>query len=166
MTARAAIFRETQRWRDQVWVMVLVIGLAAFTWYGFIEQIILGRPFGNNPAPDGMMLVITVLFGLGLPIFFLTLQMTVEVLPDRLRIIYGFLVRRDIPLADITLIEAVVYSPLRDWGGWGIRGFGRRIAYNVGGNEGVALRLVDGREVLIGSQQADRLAAAISRTRR
>ena len=37
----------------------------------------------------------------------------------------------------------------------------RKIAYNVRGDRGALLTLADGRTVLIGSQRADELAAAI-----
>lgn len=161
MNTRPPVFSETQRWRDQSWVMVFVIGLAAFTWYTFIEQVVRGRPVGNNPGPDWMVSLYAVLFGLGFPLFFLRLRLTVEVYPDHLRIDYGFLTRREILLRDIARVEAVRYNPLMEWGGWGIRGWGNRIAYNVGGNEGVQLWLRDGRLVMVGSQQAADLAAAI-----
>ncbi|MBW8868301.1 MAG: hypothetical protein JF610_13410, partial [Acidobacteria bacterium] len=47
---------------------------------------------------------------------------------------------------------------------WGLR-FGRRgRAYSISGNRGVELTLADGRRVMIGSQRADELAAALARS--
>lgn len=65
-------------------------------------------------------------------------------------------------MSEIAHFEARTYSPLREYGGWGIRGFGSNRAYNVSGNHGVELVLKDGRKVLIGSQRADDLALAIA----
>jgi hypothetical protein len=47
------------------------------------------------------------------------------------------------------------YSPLREYGGWGIKGFSTtNYAYNVAGNKGIQLELTDGRRILIGTQRA------------
>ena len=48
--------------------------------------------------------------------------------------------------------HAITYSPLKDYGGWGIR-YGRKgKAYNVSGNKGVMLSMKDGKAIMIGSQ--------------
>lgn len=72
------------------------------------------------------------------------------------------LYRRRIALREIASAEAVTYSPLAEYGGWGIRGWGKDTALNARGNRGVRLTLRDGRRVLIGSQRPDDLAAALS----
>lgn len=156
------LFREEQRWRDVVWVMVLVFGLAATQWFAFFRQIVQGVPFGSNPGSDGLVIVFWLLFGIGMPLFFLFLRLVVEVHPDTVVIRYAPLTTRAIPLRDIATVDARTYQPLREFGGWGIRGWGGRIAYNISGDRGVELTLVDGRRVLLGSQRADELAAAIS----
>ena len=55
--------------------------------------------------------------------------------------------------------------PIREYGGWGIRGFRSKRAYNVTGDRGVELTLVDGRKVGIGSRRAGELADAIAGAR-
>ncbi len=51
------------------------------------------------------------------------------------------------------------YSPILDYGGWGIRlGLGGKgKAYNVSGNMGLQLELKTGKKILIGSQQPNEL---------
>jgi hypothetical protein len=66
---------------------------------------------------------------------------------------------------ETTHAEVRTYSPLREYGGWGIRGPRKRRAYNVSGDEGVQLVLVDGCVVLIGSQRANELADPIAPAR-
>jgi hypothetical protein len=73
---------------------------------------------------------------------------------------------RVIDLENIESVEAVRYSPLRDYGGWGIRHGSAGKAYNVSGNQGVVLRLKNGKTVLLGSQRYEELAAAIESARR
>ncbi|HID51899.1 MAG TPA: hypothetical protein EYP41_07680 [Anaerolineae bacterium] len=58
-------FREVQYIRRVWWVMLLVGGIAALMWWGFWQQIILGQPWGNNPAPDWMMWLLWLFIGLG-----------------------------------------------------------------------------------------------------
>lgn len=45
------------------------------------------------------------------------------------------------------------YSPLSEYGGWGIRGFPKVRAYNVSGNMGIQLVTKDGRRFLLGTQK-------------
>lgn len=158
---RNFLFREVQRWRDVPWVMVLVFGLAAAQWWFFFEQIVRGIPVGNNPGSDTLVIIIWLVFGVGFPLFFLWLQMVVEVVPGEVIILYRPFVSRRIPIGDIARVEPRVYRPLGEYGGWGIRGLGGRVAYNVSGNTGVELTLVDGRHVMIGTQKAAELAGAI-----
>ena len=161
MNQSPILFREVQRWRDVWWVMLLVFALAALPWSIFLVQVVGGEPVGNNPASNGVALIIALIFGGGFPLFFLWLQMVVEVWPEAVVVYYRPFVNRAIPLAQIVHVEPRVYGPLREFGGWGVRGWGGRVAYNVSGNTGVELTLADGRRVMLGSQRSAELAQAI-----
>lgn len=64
--------------------------------------------------------------------------------------------------ADIAAAEVYNYSPLHDFGGYGIR-FNREMkAYFLRGTRGVKLTSTSGKKYLIGSDNADRLATIIS----
>jgi hypothetical protein len=153
-------FHEEQGFR-QWWIWLLIGGITVMQWWGFIQQIVLGQPFGNRPAPDRGMVLLWLVFGIGLPAFFLYIRLAVTVTDTAIEIHFRPLTRRTIPLASVTHVEARRYSPLGEYGGWGIRGWGSNRAYNVSGNRGVELNLVGGRKVMIGSQRADELAQAI-----
>ncbi len=159
------LFREVQRFRDVWWIMVLVFGIAALQWWIFLGQIVGGTPVGNRPAPDALVLLIWLLFGVGLPVFFLLLGLEVVVSPDAVTIRFTPLLVRVIDPREIAVVEPLTYRPLVEFGGWGLRGLGGRVAYNVRGNQGVELTLRDGRRVVIGSQRAADLAAAIASLR-
>ena len=156
------LFREVQRFRDVWWVMALVFGVAALQWYIFLGQIVVGAPVGNNPASDGVVLFVWLLAGVGLPVLFLLLRLEVEVSPNAVTIRFAPLFIRVIDQREIAGAEPVTYRPLGEFGGWGVRGWGARVAYNVRGNQGVELTLTDGRRVLIGTRRATDLAAAIA----
>jgi len=158
---KESMFREVQKF-GQRWVWLLVYGIAALTWYGFVQQIIFGQPFGSNPAPDWMMWLIALLFGIGLPVFFHRLRLIVEVQDDHIYIRYVPLATRQIPFAEIERYQVRTYQPIKEYGGWGIRGWSPdKIAYNVSGNRGVELELHGGRKIMIGSQRPEELAQAI-----
>jgi hypothetical protein len=44
-------FREEQDFHRVWWVLLLVFGMTALMWWGFVQQIILGEPWGSNPGP-------------------------------------------------------------------------------------------------------------------
>jgi hypothetical protein len=77
----------------------------------------------------------------------------------------GLFVDREIPLSEIERAEAVAYSPLKDYGGWGLRHGPAGKAYNVSGDRGVRLTLAGGHTLMTGSQRAEALAAAIRQAR-
>jgi len=136
---------------------------STLAWWGTIQQLILKRPFGSRPAPDPVMLLIAVVFGIGLPLFFLSLRLITEVRRDGITVRFVPLNRRPQCWAcgDIGGYELVTYRPLRDYGGWGIRSGPKGRAYNVSGDRGVRLTLRSGKMHLIGSQKPQRLASAL-----
>jgi hypothetical protein len=73
------------------------------------------------------------------------------------------LYRTRIPTSEILSAEARAYRPVRDYGGWGIRGFGRRRALNARGNLGVLVTRQDGSTLMIGSQRPRELLEALAR---
>lgn len=150
-------FQEVQYMR-QWWIVSVVIGsnvvalvIAVMIWSKFAPQML---PWGG------------IIFGLlmvGITILTLSSKLITEVRSNGLYIRYfpfhwSF---HKIPLENVSKIEAVTYSPLRDYGGYGIRyGKGGR-AYNAMGNRGVRINYSDGKHMLIGSQKPDELARAI-----
>jgi hypothetical protein len=156
-------FREVQRF-GQAWVWVLVIMVSGVAWYGAYQQLILKKPFGDNPAPDSLMWVILVVFGIGFPLFFYSLRLVTEVRANGLYYRFYPLHRRfhKLSFSNIAVCEAVTYRPIRDYGGWGIRFGHRGKAFNVRGNRGVELVLNDQSRILIGSQKPEQLAMALS----
>ena len=56
---------------------------------------------------------------------------------------------------DIAKMYVRKYSPLREFGGWGIRGAFPVKAYNTKGNMGIQFELKDGRKVLFGTQKPE-----------
>ena len=89
------------------------------------------------------------------------LRLDIEVGGDVLHVRMRPFVRRTLSLDEIASFEARSYRPICEYGGWGIRWGPSGRAYNLRGNRGVQLTLADGGRLLLGSQRADELAAAI-----
>lgn len=53
------------------------------------------------------------------------------------------------------------YSPIKDFGGWGVRWGKGGKAYNIAGNEGLQLEFTNGKKLLIGTQQPEALKKAL-----
>ncbi len=160
--ASPPVFREVQRF-GQPWIWLLVLMVSALACWGAVQQLILKKPFGSRPAPDAVMLLIGMVFGIGLPLFFLSLRLITEVRNDGVIVRFVPLHRRphSYACADIVGFELVTYRPLRDYGGWGIRCGPGGQAYNVSGDRGVELTLAGRKKLLIGSQRPEELAAAL-----
>jgi hypothetical protein len=157
------LFREVQYFR-QPWLWLLVLGVSAVTLYGMVQQIFLSKPFGNNPASDAVLIVIVVVFGFCFPLLFYLLNLKTEVRGDGLyyRFFPFHLSVQRIPLEDLKSFEARTYSPLREYGGWGIRWGSGGKAYNVAGNRGVQVELASGQRIMIGSRRAQEFADALA----
>jgi hypothetical protein len=153
------VFREDQRF-TQPWLWALVVVVAVAVWVALVAQFV-----GDGGDESGWALaIVAVVVGVGLPVLLAFIRLTVEVFADRVAIRFRPFVRRTIALDSVVAVDAVTYRPLREYGGWGVKGWSRRkVAYNVRGDRGVLLTLVDGRTVLLGSQRSAELEAAIGR---
>lgn len=125
-------FREVQRMRRAWWVMLLIAGIAAMIWYTFVQQILLDHLAGTNPGSDWSVWVIWLVFGIGFPAGFVIMRLVVEVREDDITIRYVPFLRQRIPFADIEGHTARTYSPIGEYGGWGIKGWHRgRVSYSI-----------------------------------
>jgi len=149
------------------WVMFFVVALALLMWYTLIVQVFMGQPVGTSPGPDWLVVVFWVLFGLLFPVLFYAMHLEVIVDPAAVHIYFRPFVRREIGLGEIVGVTPRAYDPVREYGGWGIRGMmGKKKAYTTTGRQGVELTLRDGEKVMIGSQHPEILAKAINDLRK
>lgn len=159
--ATPPLFREVQRFRQ--WIFYLpVIVVTGIIWWQFVEQIGRNHPQGSNPIPDWLAWIFAIVFGIGIPALAITLRLVTEVRPGVLSVRLAPFRPRLIAFRQIYSAEARDYSPIGEYGGWGVRvskNHGR--AYNAYGSRGVQLVLTDGSRILIGTQQPEELLAAM-----
>lgn len=161
------IFREeqrfTQRWLWVILIVTMLVLVGVFGW-GMVEQLVLGKPWGDRPVSDTTLAIISsaiLLFSVGMIYLFYTLRLITEVRNDGITIRFHPVYRKTIPYNEILSVQARAYRPLYEYGGWGIK-YGRSgWAYNIIGDRGVQLELGKGKRILIGSQRADELEEVI-----
>ena len=145
-------------------LLLAVVGfIGALMWVAFVRQIIYNIPFGTNPAPDWLMWLFVLLFGVGLPVLMYGAHLEILLWDGVLMYRYvPFHVRwRTVPCSAIVRAEAVTYSPLREFGGWGIRWGRWGRAYSASGTRGVRIECREGDRFLLGSGRAQELAQCI-----
>ena len=162
------LFREEQQFRQPwLWLMLALtmVPVTILLIFGMVSQIVFDKPWGDDDLSDVMLTVVgtgAIAFMLLLLFLFYVMTLVVEVREDGVRIRLFPIFGRWVPFRDIESYEARSYSPLREYGGWGIRWSpSKGWAFNISGNSGVQFSLSRGRNLLIGSQRADELEAAI-----
>lgn len=157
------LFLETQRY-TQHWVVALlaliaVAGLALAT-------LVVASQVNACPADDAPLsdLILATAVAVALPLAFAFMRQVTEVRRSGLRVrLAPFQPHgRHVTWERLAGFRALTYRPIRDYGGWGVRGHGRRVAYNARGDRGVLLTMNDGATLLVGSQEPERLEAAIA----
>ncbi|MCK5848696.1 MAG: hypothetical protein KAH01_05815 [Caldisericia bacterium] len=162
MNSEELIYEDNQH-LNMWWVWLIVILLTIFMWYSAIMQLIFNTPIGTNPGSDTFIFIFWLLFGVLFPIFIATCNMLIKVDNKCIKIVSGnrLLFNRTIMLNNISKAEIKTYNPLKEYGGWGNRGFGKNKAYTVSGNRGLQLTLIDESKVLIGSNDPESLLEII-----
>ncbi|MFP7477505.1 DUF6141 family protein [Terribacillus saccharophilus] len=138
------IYKEIQRPRQPLlWLIILTI--AGITWYGFILQVVLGLPFGSNPAPNAVVILFWIIFGIASPVIILKwTKLVVEVREGGLyiRFIPFHFHYKTFLYKDIKHYKAIQYSPLKRFGGWGLRvNFKGEMGYIMSSKKGIELTL-------------------------
>jgi len=158
-------YKEEQRF-NQLWIWLLLAFLCGLWIWQLVQQVFMGIPFGNNPAPD-FVIIITGVFTLGVVMLFRFL--TLETIINSEGVYYRFKPfqrkPKEIKAENIRGFEVKKYSPLKDYGGWGIRyGSSKNgTAYNVSGNQGVLFELKSGKRFLLGTQHPESIRSAINK---
>jgi len=92
----------------------------------------------------------------------ITVRLVTEIRGEELRVgMRGLWRSQRIPLNRIQTAEIIDHDPSRDYGGYGVRSTRQGKAYIASGSGGVRLTLSDGEKVVIGSNRAADLRAAL-----
>ena len=156
----ARLYEEVQRFRQWLFVVPIVIATVVI-WWAFFRQVVFDDPTGEQPLPAWLAWVLAFVFGLGLPALGWSMRLITEVRPGLLWVRLSPFRGMRIATKEIASAFVREYSPIREYGGWGVRVSRSGRAYNAYGDRGVQLVLQDGSKVLVGSQRPDDLLAAL-----
>ncbi|MCY0967482.1 hypothetical protein [Chryseobacterium wangxinyae] len=141
-------FYEIQRFR-QWWLWLILIFILGITIYNIIDN---HEYFstGELIASAAVTAIVFILF------FMIKLETKIDDLGIQVRFFPFHLQYRYFPWKKIKKVSIRSYSPITEYGGWGLRFgmFGRGKAYNISGNIGLQLVFKDGKKLLIGTQKS------------
>ncbi len=155
------LFSEKQQFR-QGWLILIMIWVNSIFVYGIYQQIFKKIRFGNNPLGDTSLIVVSILvFAMTIFIFSFKLETQITKVGIFIRYIPFHKTFKSYPWTAIEKSYIRQYSPIGEYGGWGVRLGANGKAYNVSGNMGLQLEFKDGKKILIGTNQVDDLQNAL-----
>ena len=138
-----------------LWARALTWGAVAVGVWGLTKS-----PPGEG-ALASVLIAGVLSFGILIELVFGGLK--VELFNDNMRISLGRVgwIRKVVSYDTIERIDPVTYRPFREFGGWGVRGFGEKQAWTASGNRALVLHRTDGSQLYVGSPHPDRLAERV-----
>ena len=144
-------FYEIQRFR-QWWLWLIILFVVGFSFYNLIEN---AAYFSTSE----LIITSSVSVFIFLLFFFTKLETKIDELGIRVRLFPFHLQFKYFPWKNIQKAYIREYSPIGEYGGWGLRLglFGKGKAYNTSGNIGLQIIFKDGKKLLIGTQKSSEI---------
>ena len=157
-------YKEEQKF-NQAWVwLILVIFLIPFF---IVGNQLLELIKADSDDYLTLSLVLFVLLVSSIPVIwlFVKMKLVVEIRKDGIWYKFPPLLNKwkTINKSEIENFEIRKYKPIKEYGGWGIKGKFKSKAYNVSGNIGLQLYLKNGRKVLFGTQRQEAIENAMKK---
>jgi hypothetical protein len=144
-------FEEKQRLR-QWWIFIGLVPVAVILLVEFNRTEWNWMDMGFGVVP--ILLTLVLLFSIQLKTYITQEGVALTLFPFILR-------KRMFRWEDIDKAYVRTYQPLKEYGGWGLKGTSKNRAYNMSGKEGLQLELKDGRRVLIGTRKPADIEVAL-----
>jgi hypothetical protein len=161
------LFKERQRF-TQWWLWLLLLGINGLFVYGVCKQVIGGEQFGDKPMSDAGLIVVTAVMLLFTALFFIS-RLETRITEDGIYVrFFPFHISfRHYSWQQISKAWVRKYSPVGEYGGWGIRtAFSRKgKAFSVSGNQGLQIEFSNCKKLLIGTHRPDELREVLNNPR-
>ncbi len=148
-------FNETQRF-TQWWLWLILIG----SW------ILMMSALATEPPQTTISFIISFGLGMLLPLLFWQMKLTTRITEEGIYVRFTpfHFKEKFYPWDSISASYVRTYSPLMEYGGWGIKySFkGNGLVYNTAGNVGLQLNFKEGDPVLIGTQKGEEIKAVLA----
>ena len=154
------IFKEVQRVKP-----LLIIAILFALLFGIIlfVQVILGKPVGNHPASNTLLVIFFTVGILG-TIFSSRPKLVLIISENEIQVSYGiFAGDKSFALSDIKNLKVRKYDALKEFLGWGVRYNNNEKCFTVSGDDALELELKNGEKFLIGTQKTEEIMLAIAK---
>ena len=144
------VFEERQRFRQKyLWLFLILFSLGSVFYLYHLNDF---------DAIGSILVILSTVFAL---FYFAELRTRVDEDGVQINFFPFHLSDRKIGFEEIERFSSEEYSPVKEFGGWGLRWRPGKFAYNVSGNRGVRIIKNNGKELMIGSQSPEELEKAI-----
>lgn len=152
------LFKETQKY-----IVLMVAAILSTIFFGVfcVVQIGLGKPIGNHPAPDALLIVF---FAISIATIFLAWyqKLVFIIVEDKIRISFGILTSsRVIKMSDVKSISTRKYNAMKEFWGWGVRFRNNITCFTVSGSDAIEIELKSGEKLLVGTQKMAEAEVAV-----
>jgi len=156
------LFKETQKY-----IVLMVAAVLSTVFFGVfcVIQIGFGKPVGNHPAPDALLIVF---FAVSVGTIFLAWyqKLIVTITEEEIQISFGILTsNKVIKISDIKNISTRKYNAMKEFWGWGVRFKDNTTCFTVSGSDAVEIELKSGEKLLVGTQKIGEAEEAVLKLR-
>lgn len=150
-------FKEEQNFRKWWHFVIAGFPVIIISVMFFLIQLDLVQTKNNQKEP--LFFLLLILFIALIFVWFLFLKLETTINEKGILVNYRGIpfCKRNIPWEEISSISIITYSPLTDYGGWGVRYSlsGNGWCYNVAGEDGIKLFTTNKKPFLIGTQKKE-----------
>lgn len=159
------LYTEIQRFK-QWWLWLILFGINGLFLFGVFKQVIGGQQFGDKPMSNAGLLIATGLT-ISLTLLFVNFRLDTKIKKDGIYVRFFPFHLKFKHYAWDSLTKSFVrqYSPLTEYGGWGLRLglFGKGTAFNVSGDKGLQLEFINNKKLLIGTNKPEELTETLNK---
>lgn len=152
------IFTETQRF--EFWNILLLAGVAILMFY-CVKNYKSKQGSALNSTISKAVLYICAAIPVPVLILFVVMSLNTSIDAKGINVKFSPFERewKTYSWDSIKSCELKTYSPVNDYGGWGMRNG----AYNVSGDKGLLIRFTNGKHFLIGTQKPEEMKAVLEK---
>ena len=152
-----------------LWLVFSLVSALIFS-YGLYQQLVLKRPWGDNPMNDRGLIYVSVAVTLAFTIIYFVyknIRMIIDITGSAIVLKYVPYLKNDVVFRfeEIESFHKKEYTLFKGVGGRGIKRnpLRRLTSYTVSGKKSVVLNLKSGHKVLIGTQRPEAFVSSIAR---
>ena len=151
MALEAVRYRKFTPWNWSTYLFIL--GVVLLSCY----------PLLADSGRDASTIVAVIILGLVAVILVSIGGLTVVIRESEIILHLGLvpLITKTVPFKQIKYLRITKYRPIKDFGGWGLRGLGKQQLWSARGTDGLVLNLIEGSELIVGSDDPNKLKERI-----